>query len=126
MKKANNVVRIPATLDGSFFKYWFMFLQPCHKMTNREIDVITAFVKERYNLSKVVKDVELLDKLTLSEDTKRKVREKCGITLSHLQVIMGKLRKNKVIVDNKINKRFIPNIIEEDGVFQLLLLFELQ
>lgn len=124
--KANNVVRIPCSLSGSFFRYWFMFLKPFHKLTDREIDVITSFVKHRYELSKVIKDDEILDKVVMSEDTKRKVREECNITLPHFQVIMGKLRNNKVIIDGKINPRFIPNIIEEDGFFKLLLLFELQ
>lgn len=124
--KANNVVRIPCSLSGSFFRYWFMFLKPFHKLTDREIDVITSFVKHRYELSKVIKDNEILDKVVMSEDTKRKVREECNITLPHFQVIMGKLRNNKVIIDGKINPRFIPNIIEEDGFFKLLLLFELQ
>lgn len=125
-KKANNVVRIPCSLDGSFFRYWFMFLKPFHKLTDREIDVITSFVKHRYELSKVIKDADILDKVVMSEDTKRKVREECNITLPHFQVIMGKLRSSKVIIDGKINPRFIPNIEEEDGFFKLLLLFELQ
>ena len=125
-KKANNIVRIPTSLNGSFFRYWFMFLEPFNKLTDREIDVITSFVKHRYELSKVIKDNEILDKVTMSEDTKKKVREECNITLPHFQVIMGKLRKNKVIIDGKINPRFIPNISEENGTFQLLLLFELQ
>lgn len=126
MKKPNNIVRIPCSLDKSFFRLWFKFLEPFHKLTDREIDVITSFVKQRYRLSKVIKDNEILDKVTMSEDTKKKVREECNITLPHFQVIMGKLRKNKVIVDGKINPRFIPNIDEETGTFQLLLLFELK
>lgn len=126
MKKANNVVRVPTSLKGKFFRYWFEFLQPFHKLTDREIDVITSFVKQRYELSKVIKDNEILDRETMSDFTKKKVREECNITLPHFQVIMGKLRKNKVIVDNKINPRFIPNINEETGNFQLLLLFELK
>jgi hypothetical protein len=126
MKKANNVVRVPTSLKGKFFRYWFDFLYPFHKLTDREVDVITSFVKHRYELSKVIKDAEILDKVTMSEDTKKKVREECGITLPHFQVIMGKLRKNKVIVDGKINPKFIPNIDEETGVFQLLLFFELK
>ena len=125
-KKANNIIRIPTSLNGKCFKYWFEFLKPFHKLTDREIDVITSFVKQRYELSKVIKDNDILDKVTMSEDTKRKVREECNITLPHFQVIMGKLRKNKVIVDGKINPRFIPNIDEETGTFQLLLLFELK
>lgn len=126
IKKPNNIVRIPCSLDKSFFGLWFKFLEPFHKLTDREIDVITSFVKQRYELSKVIKDNEILDKVTMNEDTKKKVREECNITLPHFQVIMGKLRKNKVIVDGKINPRFIPNIDEETGAFQLLLLFELK
>lgn len=126
MKKANNIVRISTSLNGKFFRYWFEFLEPFHKLTDREIDVITSFVKQRYELSKVIKDNEILDRVTMSEDTKKKVREECNITLPHFQVIMGKLRKNKVIIDGKINPRFIPNIDGETGTFQLLLLFELK
>ena len=122
----NNIIRMPCSLSNNFFRYWFMFLEPYHKLTDREIDVITSFVKHRYELSKVIKDNDILDKVTMSEDTKRKVREECNITLPHFQVIMGKLRKNKVIIDGKINPKFIPNIKEETGTFQLLFLFELK
>lgn len=125
-KRPNNIVRVPCSLSKNFFRYWFMFLEPFHKLTDREIDVITSFTKQRYELSKVIKDNDILDKVTMSEDTKRKVREECNITLPHFQVIMGKLRKSKIIVDGKINPRFIPNIREEEGFFELLLLFELK
>lgn len=125
-KEINNVIRIPTSLNSKFFRYWFEFLQPFHKLTEREIDVITSLVKQRYELSKVIKDDEILDRVTMSEDTKRRVREECNMTLPHFQVIMGKLRKSKVIIDNKINPRFIPNIREDSGTFQLLLLFELK
>lgn len=125
-KKANNIVRISTSLNTNFFKYWFEFLRPFHNLTDREVDVITSFVKNRYELSKVIKDDDILDKVTMSDDTKRKVREECGITLPHFQVIMGKLRKSKVILDGKINPRFIPNIIENEDSFQLLLLFDLK
>ena len=107
MKKPNNIVRVPCSLNGSFFRYWFMFLEPFHKLTEREIDIITSFVKQRYELSKVIKDENILDKVTMSEDVKKKVREECKITLPHFQVIMGKLRKNKIIVDGKINTSYI-------------------
>ena len=124
--KINNVVRIPTSLNGKFFRYWFEFLQPFHKLTKRETDVITSFVKQRYELSKVIKDTNILDKVTLSEDVQKKVREECNMTTAYFQVIMGKLRKSKIIVDGKINPRFIPNITEENGSFQLLLLFDLK
>ena len=83
MRKANNVVRIPTSLEDKFFKYWFMFLEPFHKLTSREMDVIASFVKQRYKLSKVIKDDLILDKVTMSDEIKKKVREECGITLPH-------------------------------------------
>ncbi|MCF0114096.1 MAG: hypothetical protein HUJ56_02000 [Erysipelotrichaceae bacterium] len=126
MQKASNVVRITTSLQGKFFRYWFEFFTPFHKLTSREIDVIACFVKHRYELSKVIKDEELLDKFTMGEETKRKVREECNISLPFFQVIMSKLRKNKVIVNNKINPKFIPDINEEEGAASLLLLFELK
>lgn len=125
-KGVDNVVRIPCKLDYSFFKMWFMFLQPFHHLTEREMEVATSFVKQRYELSKVVSDNDILDRLVMNEDTKRKVRKECNITLPHFQVIMGKLRKNNIIVDGKLNPRYIPRVIEENGSFKLMLLFDFQ
>lgn len=123
-KQVDSIVRIPCKVDGKFFRYWFEFLTPFHNLTEREMDVITSFVKQRYELSKVIKDNEILDKVTISEDTKKKVREECDISLPHFQVIMGKLRKNKVIIDGKINPRYIPSVDEKNGSFKMMLLFD--
>ena len=123
-KQVDSIVRIPCKVDGKFFRYWFEFLTPFHNLTEREMDVITSFVKQRHELSKVIKDNGILDKVTMSEDTKKKVREECSISLPHFQVIMGKLRKNKVIIDGKINPRYIPSVDEENDSFKMMLLFD--
>lgn len=122
--KIRNVVRVPTSLDGKFFRYWFEFLEPLHKLTQREIDVISAFVKQRYLLSKVIKDQDILDKVTMSEDTREKVRQECNLSVAYFQAIIGKLRKTKIIIDNKINPRFIPCITEDIDSFQLLINFD--
>lgn len=124
--RPNNALRIPTSLQGKFFRYWFEFLRPFHNLTDREIDVIASLVKQRYNLSKVISDPEILDRETMGEVTKRKVREECNISLAHFQVIMGKLRKSKVIEDGRINPKFIPNIVEGENNLKLLLYFELK
>lgn len=124
--KANNIIRIPSSLDTTFFKYWFAFLKPIHKLTDREIDVLALFVKERFYLSKKINDEDLINKVLMNEDTKRKIREECNMTVSYFQLIMSKLRQAKVIVDNKINPKFIPNIKEDSNSFQLLLYFDLK
>jgi hypothetical protein len=121
--KINNVVRIPTTKE-KFFKYWFEFLKPFHNLTNREIEVISSFVKHRYKLSLNITSEELLNKVLMSEETKKSVREDCGITSSHFQVIMSKLREKKIIIDDKINPKFIPNITKDEGNFKFMLLFD--
>lgn len=126
MSKNTNIVRIPSSINGKFFRYWFEFLEPFHKLTGREIDVIAAFVKERYELSKVIQNTDILDKVTMSEDTKKKIRDDLQIKTPHFQVIMSNLRKRKLIIDDKINPRFIPNVEEGATSFRLILDFELK
>ena len=48
------------------------------------------------------------------------------MTLQHFGVIMTKLREAKILINNKINPRFIPNIPPDTEEFQLLLLFEIK
>ena len=119
----DNVLSISTSLKGKFFKYWFKFLLPFHGLTDREMDVAAAFLLKRFELSKVISDVNILNSVLMNEDTKREIREIVGIGHQHFQVIMSKLRKAKIVLDNKINPRFIPNVKEENGNFKLLLLF---
>lgn len=125
-RKVNGIIRIPSSLNGSFFRYWLEFLSPFHSLTSREMDIAANFLKQRYILSKAIKDEALLDKIAMSEEIKRKIKSECQVTNPHFQVIMGKLRKSKIIVDDKLNPKFIPKNIEDgDKSFQLLLYFDL-
>lgn len=126
MEKPNNIVRIPTSLSGSFYKFWLRFLAPIHNLTKREIEVATAFLKIRNELSKSIKDNDILEKVVFSEDTKQKVREMCNIKKAHFQVVLGNLRKSKLIVNGKFNPKFLPNLNKDSNYFQLLLLFELK
>lgn len=123
----NNVICLSKKpLEDKFYKYWLIFLKPIHGLTDREIDVMTAFLLERFKLSLVIKDLALLDTVLMNEDTKRKIRENCNISSAHFQVIMGKLRKNKAIIDGKINPKLIPNIDDKTNNFQLLVTFPIK
>lgn len=125
-RKPNNVIALKSSLSGRFFRIWLEFLRPFHKLTEREADVMAALLKQRFELSKVVSDQDILDRLIMSDDTKKKVMKECNISHAHFQVIMTKLKKVKMIDNNKINPKFIPRIDNEANGFQLLLAFELQ
>ncbi len=121
--KPNNVIRIPCTLD-SLFRYWLEFLVPFHNLTSRETDVATAFLKERYNLSKVILDKDLVDRTLMSEESQRKLKQECGLTNQHFQVIKSKLKNKRFFINDRINPRLVPCIKEDQNSFQLLLVFE--
>lgn len=125
-RKPNSVIALKGNLSGSFFRIWLEFLRPFHKLTERETDVMASFLKHRFELSRVVSDQGLLNSLTMSEDTKKKVRDDCNISQAHFQVIMTKLKKSKMIDNGNINPRFIPRVEHNAKNFQLLLSFELQ
>lgn len=127
--RPNNVISISASLSSetkNFFRYWVEFTKPLHRLTDREMDVVTAFLHKRYELSKDILDPVKLDKYLMNEDTKAEIRDECGVSPAHFQVIMGKLRKSGIIKDGNINPLFIPNIKEDNGTFQLLLYFQVQ
>lgn len=119
----NNAIMIPVE-EENFFRYWFEILKPFHHLTNRAIDVATALVKKRYELSKVINDVQILDKILFSTDVQKEIRAECNLSIPQYYTILNKLRNNNVIVDNKINTKFIPNVKEGDDKFKLLILFD--
>ena len=105
--------------EGDFFKYWVAFTKPLHELTNREMSVLAEFLKMRYRLSKEIINSDRLDRILMSEETKREIREICKIKTKHFQVIMSKFKKNGVIVDGKISIRLIPTI-NKDGAGLLI------
>lgn len=125
LPKPNNVIPIKVTMGLDFFKWWCLFLKPFINLTPRERDVIASFLNQRWELSKKTSDPAILDAMVMSNDTKSKVITECDISQAHFYVVMSNLRKNKIIVNNVINPRLIPNIRKDDnGFFQLLVLFK--
>ena len=124
-RRANNVIRIPTSLQGKFFRIWIEFLTPLHNLTNREKDVVAAFIKARFELSKSISDPVWLDKVVMSDEIKSKVKEECGVSDAFFQVILGKLKKTGVILEGKINPKFIPKITPDSTSYSLMLLFSI-
>lgn len=60
----------------------------------------------------------------MSEDTKSKIREEGAIGVQHVYAVIRSFERKKVIIDGKINKRFIPKLIEDNGNYKLMFLFE--
>lgn len=125
LPKPNNIFTVPTTLNSGFFRWWCVFLRPFIELSNREADVVACFLKQRYELSKVILDPAVLDYQLMSSETKNRIVEECGITTANFYVIMGSLKKKGVMTDKGITPELIPNVRRDDnGVFQLLILFK--
>lgn len=125
MHKPNNVIAVPVKNDQEFFRNWCAFLRPFVNMTDREADVVAEFLRERHELSKVISDEAMLDKVLMSEATKKEIIDRCCISKKHFYVVMSALKKHGIIENGIINPRLIPNVSKDDkGVFQLMILFK--
>lgn len=121
---ADSVIRIPCQSLQGFCEQWFNMLRPIHKLSNTEIKLIATMVRFRYELSKKITDKDLLEEYLMNPETKLKIREACNMSASSFQVSMHKLKKNKVIVDNRINPKLIPDFKGSD--YKLLLYFDVK
>lgn len=126
LPKPNNIIEIKTKLDTSFFRWWCTFLYPLTHLTGKETEVISCFLKQRFELSKSISDEALLDKVVMSDDIRKKVQEECGMSKEHFYVVMSNLKKKGIIKNDIITSRLIPNINTDNatGYFQLLLLFK--
>jgi hypothetical protein len=61
----------------------------------------------------------------MSEDVKRKVQQECNMPSQYFQVMLSKFKKKGVIVNGKLNKKFIPRLREGENSYRLLFLFDL-
>ena len=124
--KVNNVIRIPASINKDFFRLWIEFLTPLHNLTCKERDVLAAFIKKRFELTKSVSDDTLIDKILFSRENVADVKKECNISNSYYKLVMVKLRKTKAISEGRINPKFIPKGLSfDDKSFQLLFFFDL-
>ncbi len=137
MRKSNKIIAIPCKIGIEFFGMWLDIMRPYHKLTDKEIVLMSYILKKRYELRKIISDDIMLEKVLFNEDTKRKIRNECNISSAHFQVIISKLRKSKVILDClsvdesgkqknelKVNPKYVPEISSTDDGFGVTFYFK--
>ncbi len=64
---SSTVTKIPCSLS-KFFIYWLQFTAPIHKLHNKDIKILAAILKKRYELSKVITDDSVIDSYLFSRE----------------------------------------------------------
>lgn len=111
--------------DMNFFKLWLEFLRPLHRLPNREMMVLAALLKRRFELSRTIMDEETLDKVLFTNEVKKGIASSLEISSNNLQSVLTNLRKVGIITNNTINKRFIPSMDIDADNYKLILHFKI-
>lgn len=106
-KIADVALRIPCTQE-SFHKVWFDLLRSIHRLTQKETEVAVCFVKHWNKLKDTVKDDKQLNQLLFSPQEKAEICKELDITPQHMRKIMVKLKQRHIVVNGKLNYRYIP------------------
>jgi len=124
ISKNANVATIPTKPGISFYYKWLSFLIPFHKLTDRERQVLAGLLNKRHELKRLISDDNMLDNLMKQPEVRKEVREELNIGPQQFNVLYSKLRAAGVIVGDKINKKYIPNIEHGSKEYKLVLIFE--
>lgn len=122
-----NIARVPTSLEfgkGNFFSKWLELMRPMHGLATREIDVLAALLQRRYELSKSITDETLLQKVVLSSESKREIRNMLEMSATHMNVVFNKFKQNKIIMEYSINKKYIPKLDINKTSYGLVFIFE--
>ena len=57
------------------FRMWLEFLKPYHKLRTKEIEALSLLLYYRYELSREIKDMDMVDMILFSTKTRTKIRE---------------------------------------------------
>jgi hypothetical protein len=126
---ADNVIPISTSLDVSFFRAWLDFTAPLHTLTNKERLVMAHYLKEHYDLNKVVTDDAILAQVLADTSIKQKIMDACNLKASNLQVVLHKFKKLNLMIEGRINPKLVPAVTQEvieSGEFRLMVRFSLK
>ena len=99
------------------------FLAPFHKLTSRERDVAARLIKQYYLLKENIEDPEVLRDVMWSRTSRKDMMTSLGMSPAHFQIVLGKLKKAGLIVNDELNGKFIPPKTS-DPRFMLCVVFD--
>lgn len=107
----DGMVIVPTT-NSNFIRTWLEVMRPFHHLTSKEMDFAAVMLEKRYEIASKIanpdKNQAMIDRLLFDDETKEAIRTKVGITKSHMQVILHKMRTSGVIEDKKFSENYIP------------------
>ena len=119
--KPNNIIQVKSANRSTFFRMWVEMLAPWHKLAPRERDVFARILEQYFILKTKVDDPELIVEFLWTNASRKDMRESLGVSQPHFQMMLASLRKQEVLLGDKINPRYLPHLTEDPrlGLFVL-------
>jgi hypothetical protein len=108
------------------FTYWLIVTKLLHKLTDKEIELLAVLLYKRMELSKDITNEKYLNKVLFDADTKKELEKELDVNNLRIQNILSSLRRKNVVIDNRINPKFIPNIEHNAKNFRIVFNFEIK
>lgn len=134
MSNIQKVLLVDCNANEDFFDKWIEYLTPKHHLTRAEQKLLAACLRTRHELSKVIKDENILDETCLNETYRSKIKKDLSLSNQQFLNLIGRLKKLKILIPRyapysekvayyKISPSFIPPYVDGEE-FKLLLLFK--
>ena len=109
----NNFFYVKSANRSQFFRMWVEMLTPWHHLTSREKDVFARIIEQYFILKNKVEDENLITEFLWTNSSRKDIRDSLGMSQPHFQMILASLRKQEVLLGEKINPRFLPHLTDE-------------
>ena len=120
----NTKEAIIKTNSKKFFNYWLLLTKPLHKLKPIEVNVLALLLYYYFEFKKEIKNDSIAWKLVFEHDIKLKIKNELNIKCDQsITNVIYNLRKKNIIINNTVNKSFIPNI--DDKTSLLVFKFEI-
>jgi hypothetical protein len=123
------IAKLNIKLKDLFFR-WLDITKTFHKLNKQQQQVLALLLYYHYLYKKEITNDKILWKVVFDYDTRVKIREDSifgekGLSSNSFENILSTLRKKKVIIDNKINPSYIPDLSSNSKEFNILFIFNI-
>lgn len=96
--------------EKTIIKSYLEFTKPIHKLSPKEIDLLTEIVFKYHNEKDNFKRESDLWKKVFDYDSKMEYKESLDIQDPSMQNLLSSLRRKKVLDGNKVKESYIPKL----------------
>lgn len=120
IKQANINIKLK-----DLFTKWLEITNSFHHLTKQETRVLSLLLYYHYRYRHDITNPTIVWKMVFDYETKKLIKEELNMKDSVLQNILTKLRKAKIIKDNKVTPNFIPQLSLNSKGFVIIFNFNI-